>query len=76
MLVQLKRNQPTPHDAIIYNKSKTTKTQRRHPALGSPSYDVGRRLQGEIAGNGLVTRKEFDPYNGQLNRITTGIEGQ
>ena len=29
-----------------------------------------------MAGNGLVTRKEFDHYNGQLNRITTGIEGQ
>jgi hypothetical protein len=32
-------------------------------------------LQGELAGNGLLTRREFDPYSGHLNRMTTGIEG-
>ena len=29
----------------------------------------------ELTGNGLLTRHEYDPYSGRLNRITTGIEG-
>jgi RHS repeat-associated protein len=40
------------------------------------SYDVSGRLQGEMHGNGLITRREFDPYSGHLRRISTGIQGQ
>lgn len=39
------------------------------------SHDASGRLQGELTGNGLLTRREFDPYSGHLNRMTTGIEG-
>ena len=38
-------------------------------------HDASGRIRGELTGNGLLTRHEYDPYSGRLNRITTGIEG-
>lgn len=40
------------------------------------SYDVTNRIDGELAGNGLLTRRDYDVYSGHLRRITTGIQDQ
>ncbi|PWQ92237.1 hypothetical protein, partial [Leucothrix pacifica] len=37
--------------------------------------DASGRLRSDWVGNGLVTNREFDPYNGHLRNITTGIGG-
>ena len=40
------------------------------------SHDAAGRLDGELAGNGLLTRRDYDVYSGHLRRITTGIQDQ
>ena len=40
------------------------------------SYDASGRLQGEVFGNGVLTRREIDPVTGHINRITTGMGDQ
>jgi len=38
------------------------------------SRDATGRLAGEIAGNGLLTRRVYDRFNGRLNSIKTGVD--
>jgi RHS repeat-associated protein len=40
------------------------------------SRDAAGRIQGELAGNGQLTRREYDPYSGRLNRIITAVGDQ
>ncbi len=40
------------------------------------SHDAAGRLDGELAGNGLLTRRDYDVYSGHLRRMTTGIQDQ
>lgn len=40
------------------------------------SRDAAGRLKGELAGNGQLTRREYDPYSGRLMRIVTAVGDQ
>ncbi|MBK8455198.1 MAG: RHS repeat-associated core domain-containing protein [Thiofilum sp.] len=51
-----------------------TNNQNEILLWAATSHDAAGRLQGEIIGNGLLTRREYDPYSGRLERISTGIE--
>lgn len=40
------------------------------------SRDAAGRIQGDLAGNGQLTRRQYDPYSGRLLRITTAVGDQ
>lgn len=46
------------------------------PLWVATGYDPMGRLEGELFGNGYVSRREFDPARGLLTRATTGFGGK